>query len=38
MNAPDPITRLNPASEGHYRIESELGESVALIGAVFALK
>jgi len=26
MNSPDPITRLNAALEGHYRIESELGE------------
>ena len=26
MNSPDPITRLNAALEGRYRIESELGE------------
>ena len=26
MNPPDPITRLNAALEGRYRIESELGE------------
>jgi len=25
-NPPDPITRLNAALEGRYRIESELGE------------
>ena len=26
MTVPDPITRLNAALEGRYRIESELGE------------
>ena len=26
MSTPDPITRLNAALEGRYRIESELGE------------
>jgi len=26
MNPPDPITRLDAALEGRYRIESELGE------------
>jgi hypothetical protein len=26
MSDPDPITRLNAALEGRYRIESELGE------------
>ncbi len=26
MNGSDPITRLNAALEGRYRIESELGE------------
>ena len=26
MTDPDPITRLNAALEGRYRIESELGE------------
>jgi serine/threonine-protein kinase len=26
VNPPDPITRLNAALEGRYRIESELGE------------
>ena len=26
MNSPDPITRLNAALEGRYRIERELGE------------
>jgi len=26
MNPPDPVTRLNAALEGRYRIERELGE------------
>ena len=26
MNSPDPITRLNAALEGRYRIEREIGE------------
>ena len=27
MSDPDPITRLNAALEGRYRVERELGES-----------
>ena len=26
MNSPDPVTRLNAALEGRYRIDRELGE------------
>ena len=26
MNSPDPVTRLNAALEGRYRIEREIGE------------
>ena len=34
MNPPDPITRLNAALEGRYRIESELGEGRSLTEAI----